>query len=64
MVIGKYGKYRYKVNELGQTKSKKCLNSLLFFAICLQKWNLPIADIPNSGHAMNNGQNFLKISSQ
>ena len=64
MVIGKYGKYRYNVNELDQTKSKNFLNPLLFFAICLQKWNLPIADIPNSGHAMNNGQSFLKISSQ
>ena len=22
------------------------------------QWNLPIADIPNSGHAMNSGQNI------
>ena len=42
-----------------ELKEVKNFNEITGFKIlqCKIQWNLPTADTPNSGHAMNNGQN-------
>ena len=35
-----------------------CFNLKIFLFECVLQWNLPISDIPNSGQAINSGQNI------